>query len=89
MNLLSIFTPQQDFPFGKSHVGSACIINANQINKNEAWIEIKEVLLKHFLPDNYQKLILIRQQLIKLKDQIQNLEIEYNNSITTIPEPAF
>jgi len=23
------------------------------INKNEAWIEVKQILLKHFLPDSY------------------------------------
>ena len=54
-----MFTPLQKFCFGNQHIDQAIILNANQINKNEAWIEIKEILLKHFLPDNYQKLILI------------------------------
>ena len=52
------------------------------MNKNEAWIEIKEVLLKHFLPDNYNKLSLIRTQLVKLKQVIGNLEKSYEDTIT-------
>jgi len=58
------------------------MINSNSLNKNEAWIEIKEVLLKHFLPDNYTKLVLTRTQLIKLKQAICNLERNYEDILT-------
>lgn len=34
-------------------MSKATIYNATFVNKNEAWIEIKQILLKHFLPDNY------------------------------------
>jgi hypothetical protein len=88
MNLLSIFTPQQEFCFGKQHLSSGVVISGSQINKNEAWIEIKEVLLKHFLPDNHSKLVLIRQQLVKLKETISNLETEYENSLLARSDEA-
>jgi hypothetical protein len=43
------------------------------MNKNEAWIEVKLVLLKHFLPENHHRLTIILQQVksikIKLKEQ--------------------
>jgi len=70
LNLINIFTAQLEFCFNDDYKSNSTIINANNLNKNEAWIEIKEVLLKHFLPDNYSKLVLIRSQLIKLKQVI-------------------
>ncbi len=43
------------------------------MNKNEAWIEVKLVLLKHFLPDNHHRLSIILSQVksikVKLKSQ--------------------
>mmetsp|Transcript_20500 Transcript_20500/g.23675 ORF Transcript_20500/g.23675 Transcript_20500/m.23675 type:complete len:101 (+) Transcript_20500:209-511(+) len=70
-----------EFCFNNNYKSACTVINANQLNKNEAWIEIKEVLLKHFLPDNYSKLVLIRSQLIKLKQTICNLERSYEDII--------
>lgn len=68
--LVNIFSSQLEFCFNNEYKATCTVINANSLNKNEAWIEIKEVLLKHFLPDNYSKLVLIRSQLIKLKQSI-------------------
>lgn len=82
LNQINLFTSQMEFCFNSNYKANCTIINANQLNKNEAWIEIKEVLLKHFLPDNYSKLILIRSQLIKLKQVICNLERNYEDIIT-------
>lgn len=81
LNLVTIFTSQMEFCFNNNYKSACTVINANQLNKNEAWIEIKEVLLKHFLPDNYSKLVLIRSQLIKLKQTICNLERSYEDII--------
>lgn len=79
---LNIFTSQYDLCFTGKLKSTCTFINANQFNKNEAWIEIKEVLLKHFLPDNYNKLTLIRTQLVKLKQTIGGLEKAYDDTIT-------
>ena len=46
------------------------IYNATFVNKNEAWIEIKQILLKHFLPENHQKLVMVKQQIEILKEKI-------------------
>ena len=37
----------------QSYLATATVINTTFVNKNEAWIEIKQILLRHFLPDNY------------------------------------
>jgi hypothetical protein len=82
LNITNIFTAQLEFCFNSNYKANCTVINANMLNKNEAWIEIKGVLLKHFLPDNYSKLLLIRSQLIKLKQVICTLERSYEDIIT-------
>jgi hypothetical protein len=52
---------------GKEFLSKATVINASHVNKNEAWIEIKEVLLKHFLPENYSKLRVVKEQIERLR----------------------
>lgn len=70
LSLVTLITSQIEFCYNSNYKSACTVVNANQLNKNEAWIEIKEVLLKHFLPDNYSKLVLIRTQLVKLKQTI-------------------
>ena len=62
---------------GAEYLSEATVFSASHLNKNEAWIEVKEVLLKHFLPDNHQKLVLIKQHLAKLKERIAEYRIRF------------
>jgi hypothetical protein len=57
--LVTLFSASQHFNLNHDYLARATIFNATLVNKNEAWIEIKQILLKHFLPDNYQKLVMI------------------------------
>jgi hypothetical protein len=56
-------------------------VNGSLLNKNEAWIEIKEILLKHFLPDNYQKLKLIKEQVIRLREKIDEGKTTFDRTL--------
>lgn len=68
--LVTLFSANSSFNLNSDYLTKATIFNATFVNKNEAWIEIKQILLKHFLPDNYQKIIMIKQQTQTLKDKI-------------------
>eukprot|EP00347_Sterkiella_histriomuscorum_P021796 403332737 len=59
---ITLFSASSHYNLNQDYLAQATIINATFVNKNEAWIEIKQILLKHFLPDNYQKLTMIKQQ---------------------------
>lgn len=67
--VVTLFSANQHFNLNHDYLAKATIFNATYVNKNEAWIEIKQILLKHFLPDNYQKLAMIKQQtqMLRLK----------------------
>lgn len=56
-----LFTAHSNFNLGADSLSRSSVVNSALLNKNEAWIEIKEILLKHFLPENYQKLKLIKE----------------------------
>ena len=43
----------------KSNLQRTSVIDCSFMNKNEAWIEVKLILLKHFLPDNHHRLSII------------------------------
>jgi hypothetical protein len=56
-----------------SDLRGVSVLDCSFMSKNEAWIEVKLVLLKHFLPDNHHRLTIILQQVksirVKLKEQ--------------------
>lgn len=44
------------------------------MNKNEGWIEIKLILLKHFLPDNYHRIHAIEMSLQEIKLKVKSYQ---------------
>jgi len=74
---LSLFTASQSFNLSSEYQSKATIYNAAFVNRNEGWIDIKQLLLKHFLPENYQKLNLIKQQVDLLKDKLIDKQNEF------------
>jgi len=48
------------------------------MSKNEAWIEVKLVLLKHFLPDNHHRLTIILQQVKSIKIKLKEQQLLFN-----------
>lgn len=71
---------------GAEYLSEATVFSASHLNKNEAWIEVKEVLLKHFLPDNHQKLVLIKQHLAKLKERIAEYRQRFEAIVQKKPQ---
>ena len=57
---IALVSPTQHYSLPQSYLASSTILNLSNVNKNEAWIEVKQILLRHFLPDNYQKLAMIK-----------------------------
>ena len=67
------------FEAGKELMAVATVIGSSHVNKNEAWIEIKQIFLKHFLPDNHQKIVQIRAELLRQKERIVVLERSFES----------
>lgn len=42
------------------------------MNKSEAWIEIKQILLKHFLPESHSRLQVVIKQISSLQAKIKD-----------------
>ena len=58
-------------------------VTCNHINKNEAWIEVKEIFLKHFVSDSYVKLLELKKKLVSHKPLIIQLEKEFELMLTS------
>jgi hypothetical protein len=60
---------------------TATIMTSCHVNKNETWIEVKEVFLKHFLPTHYQRLLDVRKRVITQKAKIIELEKQFETML--------
>jgi hypothetical protein len=49
-------------------------LNCEFLNKNEAWIELKLILLKHFLPEHSQRIQVVISQIKTLKGKLKTLQ---------------
>lgn len=73
---VQIFSPRFDFALNSDYMARATMLVAidddensgfSQIGNNTAWIDIKELMLKHFLPDECKKLQEIKEKIRKLE----------------------
>jgi hypothetical protein len=70
-------------------------LNCEFLNKNEAWIELKLILLKHFLPEHSQRIQVVISQIQTLKEKLKTLHRHlfnpgglYLSLDTRVPEVA-
>jgi hypothetical protein len=70
MPKICFFSAFQHFNLSSQYLSRATIYNACFINKTEAWIEIKQILLKHFLPENYSSLSKVKENTLELKEKV-------------------
>lgn len=75
---LSLFSASQHFNLNAEYLARATVFNATFVNKGEAWIEIKQILLKHFLPDSYQKISMVKQQSQTLKSVLISKKLAFD-----------
>jgi len=58
---------------------SSSVLEQSSINKSEAWIDVKLVLLKHFLPESHQRLQIIISQIRVLKSKIADKHLFFDD----------
>lgn len=51
------------------------------LNKNETWIDVKLIFLKHFLNESYVRLLETKNSVLKFKSMIIDLEREFEAMI--------
>ena len=78
---ITIFSDNLNLSLTKNMIANCTLISNTHVNKNEAWIEIKEIFLKHFLPDQYSRLDAIGKKVKQQKATIIDLEKQFENML--------
>jgi hypothetical protein len=79
-------TPFFTFCMNSHFASRVTLVNASHMNKNEAWIEIKKIFLKYFLPENYQRLNDASCAISALKEKIIKLEKCFESLLLSLNE---
>ena len=51
-----------------------------QVTTNSSWIDIKEIMLKHFLPEERDKLVQIKKQINRLERKRTEINKTFENA---------
>lgn len=65
--------------------GERDFVSCCELNKNETWIDVKLVFLKHFLNESYVRLVETREKVVRFKEMIIDLEREFESLILATP----
>lgn len=81
-----ICTPRFNFSLNMQYEAKATIVMAMDSETdvllktaNTSWIDIKEILLKHFMVEEYQELQSVKQHLVELQLSKEGLQKNFEN----------
>ena len=88
---VQIFTPRFDFTLSSDYMSRSTMLVAvdddevgqfgtNSMANNSAWIDIKEVMLKYFLPEECQRLRDIKNKITKLEGRRSDINRAFENA---------
>ena len=85
---MQIFSPRFEFTLNKEYLSKVSAFvamnNDTEIIRGDIvgapWVEIKELMLKHFLPEDHKKLMIIRSKLKDLETKKSELNKNFENA---------
>lgn len=86
---VQIFSPRFDFTLNSDYMARATMLvamdddevtNMNPLGNNTAWIDIKEIMLKHFSPEECIKLQVIKEKIRKLEKHKNQVNKNFENA---------